>query len=52
MTTFVALMSFAAGGVLIWFAKENIQALAIGGKAVIARLEARASALKARLGGL
>jgi len=52
MTTFVALISFAAGGALTWFAKENIQALAIGGEAVIAALEAKAAALKARLGGL
>ena len=52
MTTFVALMSFAAGGALIWFSKETIQALVIGGEAVIARLEAKAAALKARLRSL
>ena len=51
MTTFVALMSFAAGGALIWFAKDKIQALAIGGEAVIAGLEAKAAAIRARLGG-
>ena len=52
MTTFIALISFAAGGALIWFAKENIQALVIGGEAVIAALEAKAEALKTRLRGL
>ena len=57
MTTFVALISFAAGGALIWFGKDRIQALAMGGEAVIARLQARAAALrgtafKTRPGGL
>jgi hypothetical protein len=40
---------FAAGGALIWFCKDRIQALVIGGKALAAKLEAKAAALKAAL---
>jgi hypothetical protein len=46
-------LSFAlgliAGGALIWFCKDKIQALVIGGKAFAAKLEAKAAALKAAL---
>jgi hypothetical protein len=39
----------AAGGAMIWFGKDKIMALVIGGKALAARLEAKAAALKAAL---
>jgi hypothetical protein len=42
-------LGFAAGGALIWFGKDKIQALVIGGNALAARLEAKAAALKAVL---
>jgi hypothetical protein len=48
MTMFVALISFAAGGALTWFAKTRIQALAIGAHALAARLKADAAALEAK----
>ena len=37
----------AAGGTLIWFGKDSIQALVLGAEALATRLEAKASALKA-----
>jgi hypothetical protein len=49
MTTFVSLVSFAAGGALIWFAKDKIQAFILGSKALATNLEAKAAALKAAL---
>ena len=49
MMLFASLISFAAGGALIWFGKEKIQALVIGTNAVVARLEAKAAKLKAVL---
>jgi hypothetical protein len=47
MTTFVTAISFAAGGAFIWFAKDKIQALVIGGNALAAKLKAKAAALEA-----
>jgi hypothetical protein len=47
MTMFISAISFAAGGALIWFAKDRIQALVIGGNAVAAKLKAKAAALEA-----
>lgn len=38
---------FAAGGALIWFAKDRIQAVVIGAEALAARLEAKAVTIKA-----
>lgn len=49
MMLFASLISFAAGGALIWFGKEKIQALVIGTNAVVAGLEAKAAKLKAVL---
>ncbi len=48
MTAFVAVISFATGGALIWFAKDKIQALVIGGNALAAKLKAQAAALEAK----
>ena len=48
MMTFVSVFSFAAGGVLIWFAKDKIQALVIGGNVLAAKLKAQAAALEAK----
>jgi hypothetical protein len=48
MTAFASLVSFAAGGALIWFAKDKIQALVIGGNALAAKLKAQAAALEAK----
>jgi hypothetical protein len=48
MTVSASLVSFAAGGALIWFAKDKIQALVIGGNALAARLKTRAAALEAK----
>jgi hypothetical protein len=36
---------FAAGGALIWFGKDKIQALVIGANALSAKLHAKADAL-------
>jgi hypothetical protein len=47
MVTFVSVFSFAAGGVLVWFAKDKIQALVIGGNVLAAKLKAQAAALEA-----
>jgi hypothetical protein len=48
MMTFVSVISFAAGGAMIWFAKDKIQALVIGGNALAAKLKAQAVALEAK----
>jgi hypothetical protein len=48
MMTFVSVFSFAAGGALIWFAKDKIQALVIGGNVLAAKLKAQAAALEAK----
>jgi hypothetical protein len=42
-------LGFAGGGALIWFCKDKIQALVIGGNALAAKLEAKATALKSAL---
>jgi hypothetical protein len=49
MNTFVALISFAAGGALIWLGKDKIHAALIGGQALATKLEAKAAAIKAAL---
>ncbi len=45
MTAFIATISFGAGGALIWFLKDKIQALVIGANALSAKLHARADAI-------
>lgn len=40
-------LGFAAGGALIWFAKDRIQALVIGASALAAKLHAKADAIAA-----
>ena len=47
MTAFFAAISFGAGGALIWFFKDRIQALVIGADALAARLHAKADAIAA-----
>lgn len=47
MTVFVGIVCFAAGGALIWFFKEKIQALVIGANALSAKLHAKADAIAA-----
>lgn len=47
MTAFVATISFGAGGALIWFFKDRIEAIVIGGNALAAKLHAKADALAA-----
>jgi hypothetical protein len=42
-------LGLAAGGALIWFAKDKVLALVIGGQALATKLEAKAAALKAAL---
>jgi hypothetical protein len=42
-------LGLTAGGALIWFCKDKLQAFVIGGKAFAAKLEAKAAALKAVL---
>ena len=52
MTTLVVIgdvVAFGAGGALIWFFKDKIQALVIGGNALAAKLDAKAKALRAVL---
>jgi hypothetical protein len=44
---FVSTLGFLAGGALIWFGKDRIQALVIGANALSARLHARADAIAA-----
>ena len=48
MTMFVSLVSFAAGAALIWFAKDKIQALVIGGNALAGKLKIQAAAMEAK----
>lgn len=38
---------FAAGGAVVWFAKEPIQKLVLGAEATAARLRAKADAIRA-----
>ncbi len=40
-------LGFAAGGALIWFAKDKVQALVIGANALSAKLHAKADAITA-----
>ena len=47
MMTFVSVFSFAGGGALIWFGKEQIQKLVIGANALSAKLHAKADAIAA-----
>jgi hypothetical protein len=42
-------LGFAAGGALIWFAKDKIQALIIGGHALAIRLENKAAEIRTAL---
>ena len=42
-------LGFVTGGVFIWFAKDPIQKLVIGGNALAAKLHAKADAIKAAL---
>jgi len=48
MTTWIisGVLGFGAGGAVIWFFKEKIQALVIGANALSAKLHAKADALK------
>lgn len=45
MTTILCAISFGAGGALIWFGKDKIQALVIGANALSAKLHAKADAI-------
>ena len=45
MTVILCAISFAAGGSLIWFCKDKIQALVIGANALSAKLRAKADAI-------
>ena len=45
MTVILCAISFAAGGSLIWFCKDKIQALVIGANAASAKLRAKADAI-------
>jgi hypothetical protein len=47
MTIFSFAVGFGAGGALIWFSKDKIQALVIGANALSARLHAQADAIAA-----
>lgn len=47
MEWFAAGAGFVAGGTLIWFGKDRIQALVIGANALSARLRAKADAIAA-----
>ena len=47
MTIFSFAVGFGAGGALIWFSKDKIQALVIGANAPSARLHAQADAIAA-----
>jgi hypothetical protein len=42
-------LGFATGGALIWFSKDWIMKMVIGGNAVAAKLHAKADAIKAAL---
>lgn len=41
-------LGFAGGGALIWFTKDKIQALVIGGNALAAKLKSQAASLEAK----
>jgi hypothetical protein len=43
------LISFGAGGALIWFGKDAIQRMVIGGNALAAKLHAKADKIRAAL---
>ena len=47
MTTWIisGVLGFAAGGALIWFSKEKIQALVIDANTLAAQLRAKADAI-------
>lgn len=47
MTTWIisGVLGFAAGGAFIWFFREKIEALVIGGNALSAKLHAKADAI-------
>lgn len=47
MTTILCAISFGAGGALIWFFKDKIQAMVIGANALSAKLHAKADAIAA-----
>ena len=47
MTAFVATLAFGAGGALIWFFKDRIQALVIDANTLSAQLHAKADAIAA-----
>lgn len=47
MTAFVAAIAAAAGFALCWFAKDKLMVMVTGTEAFIAKLEAKATALKA-----
>jgi hypothetical protein len=52
MPSFIALsdvIAFGAGGALIWFFKDQILKLVIGGNALAAKLRAKADKIKAAL---
>lgn len=45
MTPVLMAASFGAGGALIWFCKDKVQAMVIGANALSAKLHAQADAL-------
>ena len=47
MVWFAGIAGFVAGGALIWFGREKIQALVIGANALSAKLHAKADAIAA-----
>jgi hypothetical protein len=49
MTAVVFVLGFGSGGALIWFGKDKILQLVIGGNALAAKLHAKADAIKAAL---
>jgi len=49
MWAFIGGITFFAGFAVCWFAKDKIQGLVIGGKALASKLEAKAAKIKAAL---
>lgn len=49
MTILAIAASFGAGGALIWFFKEKIQAIVLDAETIAKRLEDKAKAIKAAL---
>ena len=45
LTIIVNIVSFTAGGALIWFGKDKIQSIVIGANALSAKLHAKANAI-------